>query len=252
MHLRKRTLVTEDVRQFYPSIHRSVVFDIWHRFFGFPPPVAQCLTALTTKDGYIPQGAKTSTLLANLVFWEDEPTLVREFAARGIRYSRFIDDITVSSDAVLGADELSWVIAKLNAMVSRKGLRLARRKQTIARSGDRMMTTKLVVNARTSLPQWERSAIRAEVASAVRMSAPERETTRYARAYQRTVGRVGYLKQHHPREATALARELALVQPPSADMNRRMGGVEARWRETCGVERGGSGRQPQGTLDVAR
>lgn len=54
----------------------QIVFDIWHRFFRFPPPVATQLTKLTTKDGLVPQGAKTSALLSNLVFLDEERRLV--------------------------------------------------------------------------------------------------------------------------------------------------------------------------------
>ncbi len=35
MHTRKRTLITEDVKQFFPSVRSQIVFDIWHQFFRF-------------------------------------------------------------------------------------------------------------------------------------------------------------------------------------------------------------------------
>jgi hypothetical protein len=123
--------------------------------------VATILTKLTTKQGYLPQGAKTSALLANLVFWDNEPTVVVHLRAHGITYSRLIDDITISADTVLGPQPLAELIHRLHAMVHQKGLRLKRRKQTIGRAGDRMMATKLVVNTKTSLPKEERSRIRA-------------------------------------------------------------------------------------------
>jgi len=97
LHVRKRVLISEDIKQFFPSVSSHVVFDIWHRFFKFPPPVAEILTKLTTKEGALPQGTKTSALLANLVFWEFEWRLVADFHGRGITYSRLIDDITCST-----------------------------------------------------------------------------------------------------------------------------------------------------------
>src|ERR1017187_2128892 len=83
-HTRKRTQIAEDIKQFFPSVRRQVVFDIWQRLFKFPPVVADILTRLTTKDGSLPQGTKTSALLANLVFWEDEWLLVADFHKRGL------------------------------------------------------------------------------------------------------------------------------------------------------------------------
>ena len=213
IHLRKNTMVTEDIQRFYPSVHRSIVFDIWHGLLRFPPPVAECLTRLTTREGYLPQGAKTSTLLANLVFWDTEHRLVADLAVRDIACSRFVDDITISSNNSLQPAELSDAIASINAMIVRKGMRLKRRKQTIARPGDRKITTQLVVNAKTSLATEERSSIRAAVAQATRTPPDERGTTRYQREYRRTLGRTAYLKQHHPKEGAALLDELHHARP---------------------------------------
>lgn len=50
---------------------------------GFSDDVAEILTMLTTKDGGLPQGAVTSSFLANLVFWDYEPSLVEKLAFAG-------------------------------------------------------------------------------------------------------------------------------------------------------------------------
>ena len=50
-HMGHRLVLTEDVENFFPTVSAKVVFDIWHRFFRFPPDVAECLTKLTTKEG---------------------------------------------------------------------------------------------------------------------------------------------------------------------------------------------------------
>ena len=108
--------------------------------------------------GKIDTGAKTSALLANLVFWELEWHVVADLHERGITYSRLIDDITCSSNTPLPKAELTRCIAAIRTMVQRKGLKLKRQKQTIARAQTRMVTTKLVVNKKTGLPAEQRSA----------------------------------------------------------------------------------------------
>lgn len=212
LHIRKRVLISEDIKQFFPSIDSTIIFDIWHRFFRFPPAVAGILTQLTTREGGVPQGAKTSALLANLVFWEHEWRLVAKLHARGITYSRLIDDITCSCARDLSSAEMTSVIADLHAMVRRKGLRL-NDKQDIARAGERKVATKLVVNAKTALTREQRSAIRAAVGNL--SSSPEsvRSTPVYHKTYSKISGRVAYLKQHHPREAAKLREMLASVRP---------------------------------------
>ena len=38
LHTRKRVLISEDIKQFFPSIGSKLVFDIWHRFSPSRPP----------------------------------------------------------------------------------------------------------------------------------------------------------------------------------------------------------------------
>jgi hypothetical protein len=213
LHVRKKTLITEDIKNFFPSVQGWVVFDIWHRFFRFPPDVAKCLTKLTTKDGRLPQGAKTSDLLANLVFWEDEWRVVADLHARGICYSRLTDDITCSSTATLTPSEITRCITAIRTMCQRKGLRLNRQKQTIVRAGNRMITTKLVVNAKTSLPKDHRSRIRSAVAAVLKKAAGGQRSGRYRKIYQHVSGQVSYLKQHNPNEASQLRTQLRQIRP---------------------------------------
>lgn len=214
LHTRKRVLITEDIEKFFPSVHRVLIFDIWHRFFKFPPEVADILTRLTIKDGSLPQGTKTSALLANLVFWEDEWRLVAAFHERGVTYTRLIDDITCSSRTDLSTEATTSIITAIHAMVRRKGLRL-NDKQDIARAGDRKVATQLVVNAKTSLPPKKRSAIRAAVASLRSEPETARSTPKYKREYQRVSGKVAYLQQHHPHEAAQLRGALENLRPVS-------------------------------------
>jgi retron-type reverse transcriptase len=216
LHVGRRILITEDIKQFFPSVRRPVIFDVWHRFFRFPPAVAECLTRLTTKEGILPQGAKTSDLLANLVFWEDEWRLVADLHARGITYSRLIDDIDCSSSASLPPAELTHCIEAIRTMCKRKGLQLKRQKQTIVRDGARMVATKLVVNTKTSLPAEQRSVIRAAVAAVTEAPSRQRNTKDYGRRYRRAAGQVSYLKQHHPHEAEELRARLRDARPCSS------------------------------------
>jgi hypothetical protein len=214
LHVRKRVLISEDIKQFFPSVTRQVVFDIWHRFFKFPPPVAEILTKLTTKEGALPQGTKTSALLANLVFWEYEWRIVGDFHQRRITYTRLIDDITCSTARDLTTEEATRLIESLHAMVRRKGLHF-NNKQDISRAGDRKMATKLIVNAKTALPAERRSAIRAAVAQLSRRPVSARSTVAYAHDYHRISGQVAYLQQHHSNEAAQLREVLTRLRPPT-------------------------------------
>jgi hypothetical protein len=206
-HVGQRLVITEDVESFFPATSEKVVFEIWHRFFCFPPDVAQCLTKLTTKDGSLPQGAKTSPLLANLVFWEIEPDLVLKFESRGIVYTRLVDDITCSAARDLSRDEIAWVVTKLRAMTSSLGFRLKPGKETFADAGSRMVTTKVVVNVKPALPSEKRSKIRATVKGFADLP-PTTGVLAETKAFNRIAGQVAYLTQYHPDEGRALRMKL--------------------------------------------
>ncbi|MBZ5603069.1 MAG: reverse transcriptase family protein [Acidobacteriia bacterium] len=217
LHTNQKTIITLDITQFFPSVSHAIVFDIWHRFFRCPPSVATCLTKLTTKEGALPQGTKTSNLLANLVFWEEEWQLAAQLHANNIRYTRLTDDITCSSHRPMTTHEKTTCIAAIRAMCLRKRLRLNRKKQTIANAATRMVTTKLVVNTKTSLTRQQRAAIRSAVNTLSNVPPEQRSTAHYQRQYSRASGRVAYLKQHHPHEAAELRTTLRHTRPIRQD-----------------------------------
>jgi len=216
-HVGGRIIITEDIENFFPATSARVIFEVWHRFFKFPPNVAECLTKLTTKDGSLPQGAKTSPLLANLVFWQEEPALELALRRRGIVYTRLVDDITCSASLDLARDEVKWVIAKIRAMVGTLGFRLKQGKETVVDAGSRMIATKLVVNVRVALPSQRRSKIRAAV-KAFEASTRANGGTVVDKTLNRVSGQLSYLTQYHPAEGKALRARLRATRgegPPA-------------------------------------
>jgi len=207
-HVGRRLLITEDVENFFPATTSKVVFEVWHRFFTFPPAVAECLTKLTTKDGCLPQGAKTSPLLANIVFWQAEAKLVADFKSKGIIYTRLVDDISCSSVRDLSSQETDWVIQKVRALAESQGFRLKSGKETIANASKRMVATKLVVNVRVALPSEERSKIRAALKSCESLTRGES----FEKTLNKVSGKLSYLGQYHPAESRALRESLKPVR----------------------------------------
>lgn len=69
----------------------------------------------------LPQGSKTSPLLANIVFWKEEPILVEELHSEGIFYTRLVDDITCSANRDLNSKEITRSIQRLHSMGRRLG-----------------------------------------------------------------------------------------------------------------------------------
>lgn len=211
-HAGAKIVICEDIEKFFPSTSRERILDIWLNFFRFSEDVANLLTNLTTKDGALPEGASTSSYLANLVFWNQEPRLQAKLARKNIVYSRFVDDISVSSKQFLVEEEKTALIAQVYGMLKRHNYKAKRRKHEIFTSGRRMMTTKLMVNSKPALPPEARQKIRAAVhALEQRVSSGERGSE-IATELNRVTSRVGNLGILHATEATPLKVRLRFVR----------------------------------------
>lgn len=95
-HQGKKYKFTTDLKDFFPSITNKSVYEM---FVGekFSHEVASLLTKLTTYKGKIPQGAPTSSTLANLVFRKTGDILDNFSKENGLTFTSFVDDMTFSS-----------------------------------------------------------------------------------------------------------------------------------------------------------
>lgn len=212
MHAGAKIIFSEDVQNFFPSTGYALIKNVWRKFFGFSDDVAEILTKLTLKDGALPQGATTSSFLANLVFWDYEPNLVFNFSAHGITYTRYVDDINVSSKKRLSRDQQKEIIGNIYGMLFHFGYRPKRSKHEILTAGQRMRTTKLVNNKRSALPNEVRQNTRAAVFALEKKINVGERGREISAELARVVSRVGRLGSFHPSEATRLKARLKVIR----------------------------------------
>lgn len=89
-HLGQTTIVTADVGDFFPSITPRHIFHAWRETLGCTPTISRLLTQLTSFKGRLPQGAPTSTVLANLVLHSAEAEVRRACADLGLTHTTFV------------------------------------------------------------------------------------------------------------------------------------------------------------------
>ncbi|WP_169735886.1 reverse transcriptase family protein [Thiothrix lacustris] len=214
IHAGKKFLITEDVSNFFPSIQDSVVKKMWLYFFHFSPEVADVLTKLTTHNGFVPQGAKTSGYIANLILWDKEPVLVEYLRKKGMSYSRLVDDITISCDYKPSKKLLASMISDVYGMLLSKDVKPNRGKHKIMTQGEKQRIHNLNVDkGRPSLPKSKRADIRAAVFQCEEMAKYGRKTEEYNKLFNSTVGRVATMKRLHPTQATILRNRLDMIKP---------------------------------------
>ena len=213
LHKDQAVVICEDVKGFFGAVSDERVFDIWRHFFNFPLNVSEILTSMTVKDQGLPQGAIPSSYLANLALWRDEPLLQAKMAASGVIYSRYVDDIAMSSKNSLTQGQKTELIATVYGMLLRNGLSAKREKHEIFPATRRMITTKLIVNRKASLLPAQRSNVRAAVREVELLVAqPDVEVSLAWKALNLAANRVGQLGRFHQNLAEPLRQRLQVVR----------------------------------------
>lgn len=212
LHAGAKLVICEDITRFFPSTSSDTIYDIWRHLFEFSDDVAQLLTALTTKEEKLPEGAITSSYLANLAFWRFEPLLHDRYKAQGIQYSRYVDDITVSSRHFLSKAMQTEIIGSVYGLLRRQGYSAKRRKHEMSSSGKRMMTTKLMLNRRPAMTSKDRANTRTAVFQLEKHAAEGIGHQELSAELRRVAGRVSTLTRFHPTEGHALMGRVKAIR----------------------------------------
>jgi RNA-directed DNA polymerase len=120
-HQGNKYLFETDLQEFYPNISMKSVYDTFIKL-GYSNHYSHWLTKLTTKDNELPQGSPTSTGISNLVFVKTDIQLNEFCKANSITYTRYIDDLTFSSQQDFGncIQELLDIVINDNFKISRR------------------------------------------------------------------------------------------------------------------------------------
>lgn len=155
-HLGSKYMIKMDLSDFFPSVNTEHVKGVYASF-GYPERVANFLSRLTTLNNCLPQGAPTSPYLANLVFLHCDKKIHRICTRFGVRYSRYADDLTFSSDTPMKAVFLKNV----QNTIKQSGFRINREKFRRWRPGQRLITTGMVVHEKVQPTRQLRRRLRA-------------------------------------------------------------------------------------------
>lgn len=98
VHIGGKVLAKIDIRSFFPSITNLHVYRIWRDHLNCSPEIASLLTQLTTFERHLPQGAPTSTIIANLVILSLDQPIRAESNYSATKYSGWVDDLAFSGD----------------------------------------------------------------------------------------------------------------------------------------------------------
>lgn len=143
IHKGQKYVFQTDIRDFFPSIsHRRVYSALVS--VGFSPDVASLITRLTTYKGHLPQGAPTSTFLANLVFRNTGDQIQQIAIQNNLRFTTFVDDVTLSSQS-----DFKDLVPIIIQVISNAGYKISHSKTTYKSGITEITGVKMLNNSMT-------------------------------------------------------------------------------------------------------
>lgn len=118
VHLDQEQYLTLDLKQFYPSTTDGMVRRWLRDELGMYPDVAGLLTNICTVDGKVSFGSPVTPVLCTLIHRRMFDQIAELCRARGLRYSVWVDDLTISGAFVPGE-----VLNKIREIVASFGLK---------------------------------------------------------------------------------------------------------------------------------
>jgi len=173
-HQGKKYQFTTDIKDFYPSISSKRVYDTFISL-GFSPHFSHWLTKLTTWKRELPQGAPTSSHIANLVFLKTDIKIIAFCNEHKLTYTRYIDDLTFSAP-----QDFKVLLNDILNIVTSDGYNLSYRKTEYA--GNQTITGIKVFLNKIDAPENIKSKSRIEIES----NKPVKPYTNYVKTIRKT------------------------------------------------------------------
>jgi RNA-directed DNA polymerase len=158
LHVNQKVVHTMDISDFFGTVDPRMVRTVFERIH-FRRDAAALLTRLTTFDGQLPQGAPTSTPLANLVLLKLDRRFMRLAEIHDFRYTRWVDDLTFS-----GGHRLLKLRSLLKRVVEDEGFAVSEAKTKTMFQHERQEVLNLTVNHKVNLSGEKTAAIKKELA----------------------------------------------------------------------------------------
>jgi hypothetical protein len=216
-HTGRRVVVRLDLGDFFAAVAAARVYGIF-RSAGYPEAVAHTLTGLCTNavplsasvpehfrlsrrlaTPHLPQGAPTSPALANLAAFSLDRRLTGLAAAVGARYTRYADDLVLSSDRRLRTPQ-----AMIAEIAADEGFRVNAGKTRVMGHGTRQTVTGVVVNAHPNVPREEYDRLKA-ILHRARLDGPAGLDPAHL------LGRIAWVESLNPARGSKLRARFAAV-----------------------------------------
>ncbi len=109
VHVHKRFVLNIDIEDFFPTIHFGRVCGLFqNRPFYCSKVVSYYLAKLICCDGFLPQGSPCSPVISNIICFTMDKEIFRLCKRNRCVYTRYADDITISSNREIFPKEIAF------------------------------------------------------------------------------------------------------------------------------------------------
>jgi RNA-directed DNA polymerase len=141
-HIGNKFLICIDIINFFPATKRSRVYDLF-KHLGYNEQTSIMFTNFCTFEGGLPQGGVTSPSLSNLLNLNLDNEITRYCNSKSISYTRYADDITISSNNKKKLDE---ALNYIGNVIRKYGYEINQDKTRYLHPGKQRKITGLIYN----------------------------------------------------------------------------------------------------------
>ena len=156
-HVNAPTLVTLDIKSCFPSVTDLAIYEVFRNTLEYSGEIADLMTKLTTFQHRLPQGAPTSSVLANLVMLPLHIEVAKIAFVYGLDWSMYVDDIAFSGERAREA------IGPTIAALKNIGHAVRAAKVKVMTAGEQQRLTGIVINRKLSAGRECIGEIRASI-----------------------------------------------------------------------------------------
>ena len=227
-HTGKSVIISMDIKDFFPSVKRAMIRN-YIKSLGYNHLTSSMLAELMTYKNFVPQGAPTSGLIANLVADQRFDGAIIE----GLKtldpawtYTRYSDDIDISHPNDQPREIVQAVVNLVKQSLSSAGFHVNAKKTKFEPRWRRQKVLGIVVNEKPNIPRMEYDRIRCLIHNCL-MHGFE---SQYKRAGQESAaalrshirGKLSFFKQIDEAKSDRLRRKFEVAEEVHAEDEEAM------------------------------
>lgn len=163
-HTGKNYVFNTDLKDFFPSVHQARIWKVLQlKPFSLNTELASIIAGLCCMQdpngtvnekgqiiGVLPQGSPCSPILTNIICRNLDRRLLGLARRFNLKYTRYADDITFSSDYNVFQEESDFM-KEFSRIVAKEKFEINHKKTRLQKSGQRQEVTGLVVNKKVNI-----------------------------------------------------------------------------------------------------